>query len=392
MTPSEIGLVVVGAGAASFVVAEIAARAWLMYFGRAYVWAPYSRVKMLLDRQTLPTLEPIVEHHTNPDGERGDIPPGDSRTLFRVLVVGGSAAECWFLDQASSWPNVVQSVLREPKNLARLGVKTVHVGNIGRSLVTTRHVDAILERVLPRYEKLDAIVFMIGVSDLILWLESGAPKHLVEGPIQSSALFTQHPDGPFGWKPKTLGLRRLASFWNRRLRRPVIVREGVGKRLGEARAMRQRAREIIRETPDPTEMLDRLEYWFEKLIARAREKAPHVLVARQPWIERAFTPEEEKLLWSFGTGRPYAGEVTRYYAHEVAWKLHRLVDERVSKVASRAGVDQLDVMKIVPADFEHYYDDHHHTPKGCRLIGEAVARSLVDSAARKSAPAVAKAT
>jgi hypothetical protein len=302
-----------------------------------------------------------------------------------VLVVGGSAAECWFLDQTSSWPNVVQTVLREPRNLARLGAKAVHVGNIGRSLVTTRHLDTILERVLPRYDRLDAIVFMVGVSDLILWLERGAPRSIEEGPIPPSALYTQHPDGPFGWNVKKLALRRLASFWNRRLRHPLYVRENVGKRLGDARAMRQRAEEIIEEMPDPTEMLARLEYWLEPLIARAKAKATHVLVVHQPWIERDFTPEEEKLLWSFGTGRPYAGEVTRYYSHEVAWRLHRMVDDVVSRVAARAGVEQLDVRRIVPNDFEHYYDDHHHTPRGCRVIGEAVARALVDAVAKRGA-------
>jgi hypothetical protein len=199
VSPLQVGLVVVGASAALFVVSEVAARAWLKRFGRAYVWAPYSRVKMIIDREVLPTLEPAVEHYTNPDGERGDPVPRDHGTLFRVLVVGGSAAECWFLDQGSSWPNVVQMALREPRNLAKLGAKSVHVGNIGRSLVTTRHLDAILARVLPRYDKLDAIVFMVGVSDLVLWLESGAPKHLVEGPIPPFALTVPSAGSSRSW-------------------------------------------------------------------------------------------------------------------------------------------------------------------------------------------------
>ena len=381
MTALELGLAALGLGVAGFVAAEFAVRAWLARYGRAYVWAPYGRVRMYLDRETLPNLEPIVEHHTNADGERGDWLPDDTSSLFRILVVGGSAAECWFLDQASSWPNIVQKTLREPQNLSRIGAQHVHVGNIGRSLVTTRHVDAILERVLPHYSQIDAIVFMIGVSDLILWLENGAPKTLVEEPIPPSALFTQHPDGHFGWKPKTLALRRLASAWNRRLRRPVSVRERVGKRFAEVRLMRQNAKEMVHEMPDPTAMLAGFERWFEILLARAKQKSPNVLVVHQPWLERRFTPEEEKLLWSFGSGRPYAGVVTRYYDHDVAWKLHRLVDQRVTEVARRSGVPELDLMPIIPADFEHYYDDHHHTPKGCDVIGRAVARALMDTVA-----------
>ncbi|MBL8857321.1 MAG: hypothetical protein JNL28_02295 [Planctomycetes bacterium] len=380
MSVIEWGLWGLAAAVVSFVAAELVARAWLARFGRAYVWAPYGRVRMYLDREVLPTLEPIVEHHTNAEGERGDWLPDDTSSMFRILVVGGSAAECWFLDQASSWPNIVQKTLREPQNRQRLGVDHVHVGNIGRSLVTTRHLDAILARVLPHYAKVDAIVFMVGVSDLILWLEQGAPKTLTEEPIPSSALFTQHPDGPFGWRPGTLALRRIASAWNRRLRRPITVRERVGKRLGEVRLMRQNAREMVHEMPDPTAMLAGFERWFEILLERAKQKSPHVLVVHQPWLEREFTPEEEKLLWSFGAGRPYAGVVTRYYDHDVAWKLHRLVDRSVTEVAQRAGVEQLDVMPLVPADFEHYYDDHHHTPKGCDIIGRAVAEKLLASA------------
>jgi hypothetical protein len=127
-------------------------------------------------------------------------------------------------------------------------------------------------------------------------------------------------------------------------------------------------------------MIQGFEYWFARLLERAKAKAPVVVVARQPWLERDFTPDEEAQLWSFATGRPYAGEVTRYYAHEVGWKLHRLVDRSMTTLAERAHVTQVDLMSIVPGDFEHYYDEHHHTPRGCALIGNVIAQAIVASA------------
>jgi hypothetical protein len=359
--------------------AEFAARSWLLRRGRPYTWAPYTHTRMVLDRETLPTLEPVVEHRINADGERGDPLPEDRSSLFRVLVVGGSAAECWFLDQESSWPQVVQRVLREPQNLQRLGAQTVHVGSIARSLVAARHIDTVLERILPHYDRLDAIVFMVGASDIVHWLEEGAPP-VIEDDLPTSTLFARHPDGPFGWGPRTLALRRIASAWKRRLLHPIEKRGSAGRRLGEARRMRQRAEEILHEVPDPTPMIQGFEYWFARLLERAKAKAPNVIVARQPWLERDFTPAEEAQLWSFATGRPYAGEVTRYYAHEVGWQLHRLVDRSMAMLAERAHVTQVDLMSVVPGDFEHYYDEHHHTPRGCALIGDVIAQAILSSA------------
>lgn len=366
------------AAATGFVAAEFAARAWLARRGRAFVWPPFARTRMSLDPETFPTLDPVVEHRVNADGERGDPAPHAGEDLFRVLVAGGSAAECWYIDQDATWPHVVQETLRAPENLARLGAERVHVGNVARSLVSARHVDQILSRILPNYERLDAIVFMVGASDVLTWLERGAPRTVDESPIPSSALFAQHPDRPFGWTAKSLALRRIASAWNRRVRSPIDVRERAGRRLGDARRMRENALEIVREMPDPAPMLAAFDRWFASLLERAIVKADHVLVVHQPWLERDFTPEEARLMWNFGAGRPYAGLVTRYYAHEVGWRLHELVDERVSVLARRAGIAELDLMSIVPGDFAHYYDDHHHTPRGCALIGRAVAHALVE--------------
>jgi hypothetical protein len=306
------------------------------------------------------------------------------RPLFRVLVVGGSAAECWFIDQSSSWPHVLQEALREPANLGRLGVRAVHVGNIARSLVAARHIDKVLENILPHYDHLDAIVFMVGASDIVHWLEKGTPA-VIDDDLPITTLFAQHPEGPYGWTPRTLALRRLASNWYHRVRRPVEVRESAGKRLGDARRMRGRALEVLDEVPDPAPMLDGFEHWFHRLLVRAKSKAAHVVVVRQPWLEGDFTDAEKQLLWSFAAGRPYAQEVTRYYSHEVGWELHRLVDRKVAALAEREGVEQVELMSEIPADFDHYYDEHHHTPRANAMIGRLVARAIIASVEKQQA-------
>lgn len=366
----------VAACALALVAAEYAARAWLARNGRYYVWAPGARMRLEIDRTTLPTLEPVAEHAINTDGERGDEPPDEDGT-YRVLVAGGSAAECYYLDQKSQWPHVLQEALSRPENLARLGARRVHVGNVARSLVTCRHVDRILEMTLPHYGRVDAIVFLVGASDVVTWMEQGTPARIDESPIPASQVFAQHPEGPFGWTPRTAALRRIASSAKRRTLKPVERRERAGKRLAEVRAMRANATTIVTTPPDPKPMLDNFERWFERCLVRARAKAPLVLAVRQPWLEKEFTPDEERWLWSYAVGRPYHQKCTTYFAHEAAWTLLRAVDLRASDVATRVGAAQLDLMPILPADFVTWYDEQHHTPHGCRLVGEAVAEAVV---------------
>src|SRR5206468_3803824 len=115
----------------------------------------------------------------------------------------------------------------------------------------------------PRYERLDAIVLMVGGSDVVHWLEKRAPATIEEDAIPPEALFTQHSEGPFGWAPRTLAMRRIASSLRRRFVPHTERRQCVGRRLGEARAMRQRASEILRETSDPAAMVDAFGRWLE---------------------------------------------------------------------------------------------------------------------------------
>jgi len=362
------------------VAAELAARAWLRRSGRYYVWPPFARLHMTTDREAVPELEPVIRIEFNRDGERGGPPPEDAQATYRVLVAGGSVAECWFLDQASAWPQVIERSLNSAPALARLGVARVHVGNIGRSLVACEHVDRMLERVLPRYNRLDTIVLMVGASDLVHWLEKGTPARIDRDDIPLDALFSQHPEGPFGWTPHTLALRRVASAAVRRLLRPVGRRRNVGRRISRARDARNRATETIGQVPDPSPMLDRFESHLRSLLATARKGAKRVLVARQPWLEKEFTPEEEKRLWMFGAGRIHADRVHAYYAHELVWGLMRQVDERVVRVTRELGVEAIDLMPVVPPTFDLWYDEMHHTAEGCGRIGAALARAILDGA------------
>ncbi len=124
--------------------AEALGRWWIRGRSRYYVWPPHARIEIRPDPATFPGLQRRARFHINADGERGGEIAGGDDGLYRVLAVGGSAVECFALDQPLTWPGVLGQLLNAPDNLHALGARRVHVGNIGHSGVGSADLDVIL--------------------------------------------------------------------------------------------------------------------------------------------------------------------------------------------------------------------------------------------------------
>src|SRR5262245_27572008 len=127
--------------------------------GAYYAFPPGLRLRLHVDRETFPALDPVVRFEINGDGERGSDVPRLRRgeRLYRVLVAGGSQPECYLLDQAACWPGALQRLLSAPERRRALAAAHVHVGSVARSGVGAEALDRLLAGVLPRYRRLDAI-------------------------------------------------------------------------------------------------------------------------------------------------------------------------------------------------------------------------------------------
>ncbi len=389
MVVAGLGLPVV------LVVAEVGCRWWLRRRSRYYVWPPRTRLEIRPDPEAFPELERRVRFDINADGERGgDVRDGEDG-LHRILVAGGSAVECFALDQLTSWPGALERLLNSPDSLRALGARRVHVGNIGHSGVGSADLDLILERVLPQYGHLDALLIMVAASDVYHWLEDGAPQSCPPAPVPESMLFSCHPQQSFGWKPGAWALAEVA----RRLRRSwlgrVEIRERAGAWFTTARRMRAEAKELRRTVPDHGVVLGHFEHHFHRLVRRAKAHADRVLVVRQPWFEGDYTAEEAARFWHGGVGRPWKEPVSVYYSLEVVNRLLSLVDARAAKVADELCVAHLNLRPRLTLGLRHYYDHDHHTPAGAAVVAQTIAAALLErpaSTGRIVRPAVAAAT
>ena len=358
--------------------AELVARWWIRHHTAYYVHPPGLRMLLHPHPGVFPQLEPSVRFEINSVGERGDELPrlrGDE-ALYRVLVVGGSQPEGFFLDQDTAWPGALHRLLQTPDHSNSLGASRVHVGSIARSGIGSEALAQILERVLPRYPRLQAIVILVGASDVLRWLEQGAPP-TPPVPASTSDIFRCHPEQAFGWSPRRLALVEIAGRLRRRWLRPIDVSERAGGWIGRARTMRARAKVVRTGMPDPAPMLSHFERHFRRVVEMARGQADRVLVVRQPWFNRDCTPDEALLMWHGGAGPAWLQEVTTYFSHDVLRRLMGQLDAAASRIAQDEGVEQLDLRRVVEPSLENYYDFFHATPAGARIVAGAVGAALV---------------
>lgn len=377
-----ITFMLVAAVAAVFIVtAELGARWWIRWCTRYYVWTPGMRLDVRQHPDLFPELEPRVRHEINADGERGDEAGTYEDGLFRILTVGGSSVECYALDQSTSWPGQLAQLLNRPDALERLGARRVHVGNIGHSGVGAAELDMILDKVLPNYDHLDAIIVMVGASTAYHWLEDGAPPARSPSVVPEEALFARNPRQAFGWSLRASALVELARRLRQALFRPVEVKENVGDWLVAGRAMRAEAAEIRTTVPDAGAVLRHFDHHFRRALRRAAERAPRVVVLRQPWLDREkYNAEEEARFWHGGIGRPWKEKVSVYFSVGVINRILSLIDARVVAVAEELGLTHLNLRPVMNQGLRHFYDHDHFTPEGATVAARTIADALVGAA------------
>ena len=354
---------------------EAASRWWLRHRSRYAVWPPHMRQEIRLARDVFPELEPRVRFEINSDGERGAEAPRDRRGLYRVLATGGSAVECFALDQPSSWPALLERLLDQPASRTRLGAGTrrVHVGNIGHSGVGGAELNLILERVLPQYERLDLILIMVAASDVYHWIEEGAHAARPPSRVPEQLLFSAHPRKPFGWKPGQWAVADVARRARRRWLKPLEVKERAGEWQARARAMRAQATDVRDTMPDARVMVNNFEQHFRQLCARAMAHAPRVIVMLQPWFEGDYTPQEAARFWHGGVGKPWKDRLTTYYSLEVVNRLLDLLHTSAARIADELGLERLNLRELLTGRARHYFDHDHYTPAGAAVVANAVA-------------------
>jgi lysophospholipase L1-like esterase len=256
------------------------------------------------------------------------------------------------------------------------GNRHVHVGNVGKSGVTSQILDRIFSCILCNYKHLDVIIVMVGAGDVVNWLQSGAPSYKPASPMSDTDSFAWYPINGFSWSLKRSALAEIGRRIPRRDRNP---KPRAAKWVGKARNMRAKAKEVRQSAEGYSIILQTFEKYYRSALLQAKAKASMVIAIPQPiFIKESYTEEEEALFWNGGIGAAHKEEIHIYYSAQVICCLMKEVNKQAFRIANELGCVSLDLMDKLEMSTASFYDQIHFTPAGSRVIADIIAETIVN--------------
>ncbi len=353
---------------------ELALRWYWRHRSRSFVNYPNSRLTLYPHPDISEHLDKAVECRTNELGDRGGpVPKGPGRVM-RGLVLGGSAAECMFLDQEKSWPAVLETLLQKASGEGRLPQGRVYIGNVARSLVNPQGLLRVASQILPEREPQDWIIIMTGNSVVVHWMTHGAGLKAAVPLYSDDDLFAVCPGTQFTWTLKGSATRRALAFAKRRWRPQVL--QNAGRFLLKNRRMRAAATQFVKLPPvaESRYFAESCQY-LRELIRLCRQHASRVIVIGQGWLEYdALSPEQAKLPW-FGC----VGDLkdSHFASLKSLSDAFEVVHRATLALAREEGAETLDARQMVPGRIGLLYDDGHYSNTGSRMLAESLTEYIL---------------
>jgi len=310
---------------------------------------------------------------------------GDDRAEYRILAVGGSTTLCRALDDSEVWTHLLEADLGRT-----VDGRQVWVGNVGRDGASARDHVLQLKYLLKEYPRMDVIVALVGVNDMMPALHQGwnyrLPAAVTEPDAEREEMpraFASFPGrlqdqvssgaGPVAWY-KASALWQLARRTKQALGRRRAIRMGLA---GQSPIIDARRERVTATKIDSLPSLDApvTEYArnLNAMVDLAVAAGVQLVFVTQPSVWRTgMSDVEERQLWlglvvMDGVPGP-AYFTTRVLARAMARYNQTLLD-----VCHERGLACVDAANLLPHDTTAMYDDVHFNEQGARLLERTLA-------------------
>lgn len=297
---------------------------------------------------------------TNAYGFRGDSlavpkPAGE----FRIFVVGGSTAECFYLDDDDDMSRVAQNELA----LRAKDAHSIKVHNVGLSgTASDDHVSMIAQRLV--HLEPDLVVVFAGINDLRRSLQSFDYLHYTSGAAPSMPFYKR-------WLLGSQIVRRLAYAKRRADPDPESILE---TRTLKSDYGRKIALQRSKPETDAAVHVDTTSYRnnLRSMVGIARANRFALVFMTQPstW-NSAVDPAARDRHWM----RVYGNVV---YREDVMDSALEQLNDVMRTVAAEDSVPLYDLARALPKSLEFFYDDCHFARAGALATGRGLARFLIE--------------
>ena len=310
---------------------------------------PHNKIEL---RVNLRGVSPIALNTTNQWGLRGDEPPERWDDFFTVVVIGGSTAQCYYLDDHKTWPYLLQEKMKPC-------VPKTWVGNGGISGHSTRaHIIFVREAITKMKPK--AVLILAGVNDL--WYSMNEEARKLGSPAEQT-----------GWKYFVLGNSRLVQIlflWKIILFDKVVVLE---RSANTDFVPEPLAKEM--ELPGDLRLLipslDEYRNNVHTIIADLKRLKVRTIFLTQPLL---FDTSET---WKSVVGWDYSvhGKKGKLSAATYA-KLLGIFNRELISACHGDSAEVFDLAAEIPHSSDYFYDTMHFNEKGAELVAEKISKYL----------------
>lgn len=287
----------------------------------------------------VPGLDAHVVHTKNSLGFRGEAPKKDS-SLTRIICMGGSTTECFYLSDGKDWPNVLGTKLRKDNPKIWLN----NAGMDGQS--SYGHLVMLKQYVLKL--KPDYIILMCGLNDISL---------------KAPARFDKYDKT---WFQKVYNYLELPSTIVN------IIRAGDAKKAGLNHAfftdLSKQEKLVLSDSQIVQQLKEQNKYlplYTERITEFAR-------ICKENNIRLIFVAQsilfadEIELLTNVNLGEIKTGN-TNGKAKSLMLKMY---NKATYDVAEKTGVPFINLSARLPKDSRFFYDGYHFTNDGAGFTAD----------------------
>jgi lysophospholipase L1-like esterase len=339
-------------------------------------WQPFIRSFNTENPDVTPGVSGPKWFTTNALGIRGPMPPPEGHA-YRIVMIGGSTTICANLDDSEEWPHVVMEKMN-----ARSANPRVWTGNAGIGGTNTVHHLALMQW-LPGVLRVDMVIFLIGVNDLVATLNfEGAPTQSI---LEREAEFEGELPPGTHWRSEKLYplYRRLRLFvlYHMATKNVKLLMHPPSRLpLKQIPPLRKRRLALpVVPLPDLSVGLSEYRSRILALADRCDDLKLRCLFMTQPTMWRDnLTPSEDHLFWTGVVGR---FENPRGYVSSAELALGMDAYNRtLLDICQQHGLECFDIASRIPKDTSAFFDEEHFNEAGARLVAQTVTDYLLSKA------------
>ncbi|MCK5476378.1 MAG: SGNH/GDSL hydrolase family protein [Candidatus Aenigmarchaeota archaeon] len=294
-------------------------------------------------------VSPVIDYTTNKWGFRGDHVLENIEDYYFILTIGGSTTECFYLDDKDTWPYHLQTLINnDSKNN-----KTI-VQNAGRDGHSSRGHLLMMKNIVPKI-KPDAIIFLVGINDLGLSLDTQRYLH--------------NPDEEKGISYKLFSKSRLIRMiysWKQAM-------------MGEVALSKAAHGNIILKNLTQEESTLSLDYHEELISLQDYEKNIRdiIKIGQENNIRMIFMTQpilfDDTEYWSnIEAKTAWIRDEKLYLSAKTYAKMLEKYNQKLLDICVSESIECYDLANEIPHMGDYFYDMVHFNEKGSGLVSEKI--------------------